>query len=217
MSLHLRSHRERLRDAKLVSKICSRVSIAAARDSSIASALASAVRYLSTSHRSKIHHVKTNHIGISQASMVACRVKSSKSKYRSSSASKRRKTTTKNHPKSEITPYELLRRIRKHMIDKHITPGDIRMYMKIDARFQMVDFYHIHRAIRFLGVDVDEKQSRKLFRLFYTGSRDTLSKREYISSDVAMSIFFENLPNTFYNSPSREKKPWKMFEEGSSS
>ncbi len=43
MSLHLRNHRERIRDAKIVSKTCSTVAIRSATDAAVASALASAV------------------------------------------------------------------------------------------------------------------------------------------------------------------------------
>ena len=101
------------------------------------------------------------------------------------------------------------------MEQKRITTKDIRRYMQMDSRFEMVDFYHVHRAIRFLGVVADETQSRKLFRLFYTGAKDKISRRECITSDAAMSIFFENPPHDFCcaSSPLRERKPWEMFED----
>ena len=49
MSLHLRNHRERIRDARIVSKTCSTVAIRSATDAAVASALASAVSDLSLS------------------------------------------------------------------------------------------------------------------------------------------------------------------------
>ena len=49
MSLHLRNHRERMRDARIVSKTCSAVAIRSATDATVASAVASAVSDLSLS------------------------------------------------------------------------------------------------------------------------------------------------------------------------
>ena len=148
--------------------------------------------------------------------MVASKVRFERSKRRktSSSPSSSEEKKTRRLP-AETTPYGILRRIRERMEQKRITTKDIRRYMQMDSRFEMVDFYHVHRAIRFLGVVADETQSRKLFRLFYTGAKDKISKREYITSDAAMSIFFENPPHDFVCASSplkRDKKPWEMFE-----